>query len=344
MNLKLRTIYLISTLLITGGGAAGAVPPPNPVTIEISASKAGISIGDSVSIRCTVTLPENTRAGVPFPKEKNPLIDLEQQQWTGEEKTPAGTVRRYGFLAYVAATDSVRLGPFAVDYVTAGGDSGQAVSNVLALKVTGVDAAPDSTLRPSRAPFEIGSKGIPSWLIPLAAVVLAALAAWFLLKRRKKRPAPAPVVVKPLDEIEEFESIRALHLREKGQVKELYAMVSTALRGFIGRNMGFDAVHSTTDEIRRMLERRWKDRGVTDSMRVILEESDMVKFAKYLPPDQYSDTVIDRAIVPVRSVLDQIAAERERERLAEEERKRAAAPAPKPAEPGIYGGGEGERK
>ena len=344
MNLKLRILYLM-TLLITGGGAAHAVLPPNPVTIEITASKAGISIGDSVSIRCIVTLPDSVLAGAPFLKEKNPLIDLEQlQQWTSEEKTSAGTVRRYGFLAYVAEVDSARVGPFAVEYVTARGDSGEALSNVLNLRIAGVDASPDSTLRPSRAPFEIGSRGLPAWVIPLVIALLLALAAWYFLRRYRKRPVTVPAVVKPLDEIEEFEHIRALQLREKGQVKELYLLVSTAMRGFIDRNMGFDAVHSTTDEIRRALERRWKDRRVTDSMRAIFEESDMVKFAKYLPSDEYAATVIDRAIVPVRTVLEQIAIERERERLAEEERKRATAPAPQSAAPGNPTGGEGEGK
>ncbi len=342
MNLKLRILYLM-TLLITGGGAAMAALSPNPVTIEISASKAGISIGDSVSIRCIVTLPDSTWAGVPVLKEKNPLIDLEQLQGVTEEKSSAGTVRRYGFLAYVAEVDSARVGPFGVNYVTARGDSGEALSNVLILNVASVDASPDSTLRPSRAPFEIGSRGLPAWVIPLVVALLLGLAAWFLIRRFRKRPVPVPVVVTPVDEVEEFEHIRALHLREKGQIKELYALVSTALRGFIDRNLGFDAVHSTTDEICRTLERRVEDRGVTDSMRAIFMESDMVKFAKYLPSDEHAATVIDRAIVPVRTVLERIAAERERERLAAEERKRAAAPATgAPAAPD--GGGEGERK
>lgn len=342
MNLKLSILYLMG-LLMMGGGAVEAALPPNPVTIEISALKTGISIGDSVTIRCIVTLPDSMRAGEPFLKEKNPLIDMEKQ-WAGEEKTSAGTVRRYGFLAYVAATDSVLVGPFAVGYVTARGDSGEAISNIVSLRIAGVVAKQDTVLSPSRAPFEIPSRGIPSWLIPLVVVLLLALAAWLILRRLRKPPAQVPVVEKPINELEEFEHIRALQLREKGQVKELYALVSTAMRGFISRNMGFDAVHSTTDEIRRSLERQWKDRRVTDSMRAIFEESDMVKFAKYLPPDDYSATVIDRSITPVRTVLDQIAAERERERLAEEERKRAANPAPQSGSSGSSAKGEGEVK
>lgn len=331
-------LFCLICLLAPEAGAVNAALAGNPVTVEISTSKAGISIGDSLTLLCTVMLPEEVQAAAPVLKEKNPFIDVDAQ-WSGEGKTSTGIVRRYGFLAYVSAVDSARVGPFAVRYVTAEGDSGEALSNVLDLKVAGVLKSPDDPPRPNRGPFEINARGVPFWVFPLILALAAALAVWLLLKRRKGF-VPAPASERPLDEIGEFEYIRALQLREKGQVKELYAMVSSAMRGFIHRNMGFDALYSTTDEIRRMLESGWKDRETAVSIRKIFEESDMVKFAKYVPSEELSSTVIDRAIIPVKTVLGQIAAERERERLAEEERKRTSGhiPGNDPVE------GERERK
>jgi hypothetical protein len=232
-----------------------------------------------------------------------------------EEPTASGSIRRYGILAYIVSADTAKIGPFAVRYVTAAGDSGEALSNTLVLPVVGFVEKPDAPLKPSRDPLGIASKGLPGWLYPLIAAILAALAGWLILKKLRIKPALPPAPMKPVDELEEFERIRALRLGETGQVKELYARVSGAMRGFMQRNMGFDALYSTTEEIKRNLARASCDHMVKDSFREVFDESDMVKFAKYLPPDNLSTTIIDRAVVPVKGALAHIA--RERERLAE---------------------------
>lgn len=339
MNQKALILFLL-ILPAAAGRPTWAAPVAGLPSIEISAADTDIALGDSVAIRCTVTVPTGADAGEPSLREKTSLVELERRS-VSEEVSGTGGMRRYDFLAYVFSPDSVRIGPFVVHYVTAAGDSGAVESDVLVLPVRGFLKNPEAPPQPNRSPFEISGGGVPRWVYALlAAALLAAVAVW-LFRKRKRRPAPVPVIERPLDEIGEFEHIRALHLREEGQIKELYARVSGTMRGFVHRNMGFDALYSTTDEIRRKLARNWKDRETADAIRAVLEESDMVKFARYLPPDALSATIIDRAIVPVRKVMDQLAAERERERLAEEERRRTAASSP--AVPAAPAGKEGTR-
>jgi hypothetical protein len=304
------------------GAPAPLTGPPEGLSIEIKASKPRIVIGDSLSLFCTVTLHDSIQTGEPYLKDKSLFIDTEKQ-WMKEEKTPAGYVRRYGFLTYVLSADTLKVGPFVLEYVTSSGRKGEAFSNVLEIRTAGAAEKADAPPKPNRIPLGIPSKGIPGWLLFLILIVLASGVAWYILKRWKqsRRAQGLFLSTKPTDEIEEFERIRALHLLESGQVKELYLMISTAMRGFIHRNMGFDAMYSTTEEIRRTLASQPRYRGVSDSFREIFEESDMVKFAKYIPPVEISSTVIDRAEAPVRKVLEQIAIERERERLAAEETK-----------------------
>ena len=320
-------LYL-AILAAAGGASTQAALPGDGVTVELSIPRANLSIGDSVTVKCAVTIPRGARAGEPFVKEPDPLLDIENRS-VREETTASGSIRRYGFLAYIVSADTATIGPFAVRYVTAAGDSGEILSNVLILPVAGFVEKPDAPPKPSRDPLGIVSKGLPGWLVPLFVVLLAATAGWLILKKLRKKPTRPPAPQKPIDELEEFERIRALRLGETGQVKELYARVSGAMRSFMHRNMGFEALYRTTEEIKRNLARSPYDQTVRDSFREIFNESDMVKFAKYIPPDELSSTIIDRAVVPVRKVLVHIA--RERERLAEEERKHASA-AVKPAE------------
>jgi hypothetical protein len=310
--------FLYCAILAAGASQAPQAPaaiPGDAVRVEISVPRTTLSIGDSVTVECAVTVPRGARTGEPFVKEPDPLLEMESRS-VREETTASGSIRRYGILAYIVSADTAKIGPFAVRYVTAAGDSGEALSNTLVLPVAGFVEKPDAPPKPSRDPLGIASKGLPGWLYPLIAVILAALAGIALFVRATRRVAPPPhAPMKPVDELEEFERIRALRLGETGQVKELYARVSGAMRGFMHRNMGFDALYSTTEEIKRNLARASFDHMVKDSFREVFDESDMVKFAKYVPPDDLSTTIIDRAVVPVKGALAHIA--RERERLAE---------------------------
>jgi hypothetical protein len=321
----INCILFLLMLATPGERLATAALPAGPPTIEISAADSAISLGDSVSIRCTVTIPTGVEVAEPRLREENSSFEIERRI-DSMEKTASGRVQRYEYLIYVFSPDSVRVGPFITPYVTANGDSGVAVSNILDFTVAGFMENPEAPPKPSRDPLEIKGGGFPVWGWVLIAAALVAALAIYMILRRKKKPVPAVIIERSLDEIGEFEHIRALHLKESGQIKELYAQVSGAMRGFLHRNMGFDALYSTTEEIRRKLSRTWKDRESADAIRVIFEESDMVKFAKYTPPEELSSTVIDRAIIPVRRALDVIAEESERARVAEEERRRASAP------------------
>ncbi len=332
--------FLFLILTVSEERPLWAAPIETPPSIEISAAVAAVALGDSVSIRCTVHASPDVEVGEPFLREDNPFIEIERRVGA-EERSGGGTVRRYEYLAYIFSPDSVRIGPFFAEYVTARGDSGEIVSNALEFAVAGFVQSDEDPPEPSRAPIVIAGGRTWAWFLVMAAGLLAFVAAAFLLLRKRKRPAAMTTMEPSLNEIEEFENIRALHLRESGQVKELYIRISDAMRGFIHRNMGFEARYSTTGEIRRKLDLVWGDRDTAEAVGAILEESDMVKFARHIPPDDLINTLIDRSIDPVRKVLERI--EAERERIAKEEIERAAVSSVS-GEPGGRGGKEEERE
>lgn len=301
---------------ITGALMVSADNPSGVVTVEITSTNPQPAIGDSLTIVCSVTRPEGIRTGEPYTAEKNFLIDI-SRQWKTTETTSATTVYRYGFLTYVFEPDTLRIGPFRVDYTTHGSDKAFAESNVLTFIIPVVVASPNSPPAPNRRPFGIASKGIPAWMIAVL-ILLVILAALVIIYRiRSRKPAPAPEPERPVDEIGEFERIRHLKLHETGRIKELYTLTSSAMRSFMHRNMGFEALYDTTEEILDQLGRSSRDSDVTKAIREISQESDMVKFARYIPPADRTSTVIDRALVPVGKVLDEI--EREKARRAAEE-------------------------
>jgi len=151
----------------------------------------------------------------------------------------------------------------------------------------------------------------------LLLLVAAVAAVLYFLRKRKTPAAPTPPP-EPIDEIKEFERIKELRLHEKGKIRELYIMVSNAMRGFLHRNLEFDALYETTEEILDRLSRDSIDDVTYRKIREIFHESDMVKFAKYVPAPELCSTIVDRALVPVRTILERIERERAMRAAAEE--------------------------
>lgn len=303
-----------------------AAPPENP-SIEIYTSKLSPTIGDSLTVICTVTVPEGFNTGEPYILDKSPFLDIERV-WKKKETPDSGILREYyGFLTYVLSPDTLSVGPLNVDYTSPDGDTGTASSNKITLIVKGViknpEAHPPPPPKPNRGPVGIASRGIPLWLtvlIILLAVTAAACVVYFFRKRRVSEVFQPPP--KPVDEIGEFERIRALRLHEKEQIKELYILVSDAMRGFIHRNMKLDALYETSEEIMIYLSRDSIDASILDKIGEVFHESDMVKFAKYTPPADISLTIIDRALLPVKTVLKNIEREKEKAEGTEAECRR----------------------
>ncbi len=319
--------YLVLFFIMFGMVPISVSSTPDSVTIRLDASTSHVTIGDSLSVFCTVTTPDDVQTSEPYLIYKSPLFDIEKQ-WEKSERADTGSVNEhYGFLLYVFAPDTLRVGPFIVQYVTAEGDTGIVQSDTIMFPVTGVVQDPESPPLPNRSPFEIASQGIPFWMIIVLAlfILIAVVVGAYLMYRKKRSLRPVPM--KPIDEIGEFERIRKLKLQESGRFKELYFLVSTALRGFIHRKMEFDALYETTHEITQNLTKTSQDTGITGSISEILEESDRVKFAKYTPAPEFSSSLIDRALEPVNTILADIERKKEAEVSTVQENKKNMAQA-----------------
>jgi hypothetical protein len=133
-----------------------------------------------------------------------------------------------------------------------------------------------------------------SWLLwaglaglVVALAILALL--WFMARRRKRTEAAALTTVvdlRPPEEIayEELERIAGLKLVEQGRFKEHYTLTADCLRRYAEGIYGIPAMDRTTEEFYAALRRARVDGQQVRLFKDFLDESDLVKFAKYVPP------------------------------------------------------------
>ena len=166
---------------------------------------------------------------------------------------------------------------------------------------------PNPPPRPQRELWTLARDLTYGLLIGAAA---AALITWLVLRwLRRPRPAPPPPPPRPPWELafEELAAIRRAGLVTSGQLPEHFDRVSDAVRRYLGLRYGFDGIESTTDEVLQSLRSASPAQATLSSIVVLLQESDLVKFARMSPTAQDCDQVLGRAEQIVRETMPRAA-------------------------------------
>jgi hypothetical protein len=123
------------------------------------------------------------------------------------------------------------------------------------------------------------------WLVGGAALLV--LAFWFLVRRMKSaRPAPPGLPPRPCWEValERLNLLERSKLLSEGRFKDYYSMLSDIVRSYIEARFDIRAPEMTTEEFLALScgFERLKD-GDKTFLGELLQASDMVKFAKFVP-------------------------------------------------------------
>lgn len=180
----------------------------------------------------------------------------------------------------------------------------------------GLDEGGD--IRDLKGPRYIARVWVLLWPWLLAALALATLVGWLILRRRAREPSkvgraspprmPHEVARRALDRLE------ASTLLARGQVKEFHIEVSQIIRTYAEARFGIDALELTTRELIDALRSQDVGDGAIEEVRRFLESCDMVKFARRRPDEGAS-----MALIPVARAFIEATARVEREPSAEPE-------------------------
>ncbi len=278
------------TAAATGPAAAAAdstaSAPPETLKVEASIHPAVVKIGERVSVRFAVPLPDSTArlVGPPAPTSFGELDVVKS------EPAPAGadsagwaldvalfqagdqTLSEIPFLLVSrSGRRPVRLLPYALSVESTLPDTGKAE-----LRDIAPPAAVETRWRWGR--------------IVATLLVLGALAAGLVVWRRRPKRQAIPVpVFEPSIPAEEaaLAALRELErdsLAARGLLKEHYARLSLILRAYLERRFDLPAVESTSEEIRAGLARSpvLSDDDARGLL-ALFDEADLVKFARHDP-------------------------------------------------------------
>lgn len=139
-------------------------------------------------------------------------------------------------------------------------------------------------------------------LATVGAVGIAMLLSWWY---RRPRPVPPPPPPRPAWEtaLAALDELRRSRLIEDGKLVEHVDRVSDIVRNYLGDRYGFDGLEATSPEVRREVRRIVPPPPVLPEIDRLLDEADLVKFARALPAPDDCRALLALAETIVRSTI-----------------------------------------
>ena len=159
----------------------------------------------------------------------------------------------------------------------------------------------EEEFRPFKPIFDFAA----AWWPYILALILLAAAGWYLYQlylRQEEQPEPKPrpeFSSKPfLDPLKQLESsLKQLHsftFESEEDFDQFYVNLGDAIRLYFERLHNIPALESTSGEIMYELNRRSIDEELIDQTQKVLNEADMVKFAKFTPTEDQAKEALDK--------------------------------------------------
>ncbi len=275
-------LILLSFSIVTAGFGADA-------RLEVRLDRDQARIGEPIVY--TLRVPAAPGESVVFPEPADGRFgDFEINR--SSEETREDGVRERRYLLQGFETGSFAIPAPEVTIRGEGGEETVLAGPELEVEIISVlgEEEEDADIRELKSP--VGLPRSYRWILYLAAAAAVFTGAAILLYRkffRRKPAAPPPPPPRAAGEIalEELDRIRKADLPGRGLIKEYYSRVSDTVRRYLENRFALRAPERTTEEF--LQEMATTSHLTGDQQQLVadfLEESDLVKFARYGPTER----------------------------------------------------------
>lgn len=268
--------------------AASSYANEGPLRVRSRAWPTKVTLGDEIKLMIKVDRPRGYSISPPTVKTPVPPFEIKSVDVSSYREDARSVSQTYSIKLTVFQLGDLQIPPLAISYKDAGSRSAQEWTDPIKIKVSGIikGSKEKVDIRPIKGPISLDMRRLRD----LTLLVLAFLLTLFLiikviLRRRHKRPLD-PESLKPAHEraILELGRLEAAALLGGGKVKEFYSELADILRRYLDRRFQMETLELTTFEILKNLKDKEFDAGLIEKIKELLENSDLAKFAKYLPP------------------------------------------------------------
>lgn len=315
--LRFATCYLLlaTCYLLFASPAFAQAPTDAQVRFFVASPEPGqpLTVGDRIILRLEVNHPAGSRVELPKLDKQWEKFEVLDQSLPQDTSGSGGLVTTGQDIAVTLFEPGQYQTPaLVVTHHKPDGAVEELAAPVIPLKVTSV-LTDDKELRDIKPQVDLPVPPLWPWIIVgvwlalVLAVALTLLGMW-LYRRwpRRSRPAEMDEEVfidpRPPEEIAhtELDRIESLKLPAQNRLKEHYSLVADCLRLYIEGRYHIPALEQTTGEIQVAFKKAKTPPREAAAFSALFTESDLVKFARYLPQANEAAGLVNRA----RTIVD----------------------------------------
>jgi hypothetical protein len=282
--------------------------------VEVHVNPSEANVGDRVQLQLSIVAPEiqNVAIQEPFSKDDNTTWILVDKSSSPAEKINATEYRQVvDYTISPMKTGTVELPKLSVQYKPAHGAARTVNADAPAFTVKSV-LPPNANLKELKDIHPPVKLPYPKWIVVTLGLIAAAIAAWIgILIFNKMRGKIRNIVSPPkrLDEwaLAEIAAIEQQKLIEHKKTNEFYTRLSDVIRSYLGQLYGFRAMDMTSYELLCALEDFMTSADAHEQVTDLLNEADLVKFAKSQPQPNECRRSLERGrtiVEETRHLLD----------------------------------------
>lgn len=286
------------------GASTATVDAPSPISVSVEllggdgkalSGSGRLHLGEPGTVRVIVTGPVDARIFVPTNPVLEPFKTRGDPPPTVRQEKDGQAVEIHDLPVVALRVGAKAVPPIEVTWRRPDGSSGSVETKRLRARVSGrlVNEQDPALAGPPGPVSVIATNWVLVWSLSiLGAAVLAALLtliALFFLRRYLAASIPPPPP-RPANELA-LEQLLLLSVEDMASV-DRYAGVVDVLREYLGGRYQFDGLEMTTREMMgSLVDEDLKD--ITDTeIRAVLEDADLVKFARLEPSDDEAKGLI----------------------------------------------------
>ena len=303
-------LFAISCLLFAIGVSPALAQTPEANVkffVKSPAPDQPITVGDPITLRLEVEHPSNSRVILPqLDKQWQDFEVLKQTQAEVVDNGDGTATTGKDIVVTLFAPGQYQTPLLTVTHQQADGRIEELAAPVIPLQVTSV-LTDDQELRDIKPQADLPVPPLWPWILlgVWLALLLAAgltILGWWLYHRPRRQPATVEAVAPVLDTrppeviaYEELARIEAMNLPAQQRIKEHYSLVSDCLRCYIEGRYQVPALEQTTGELQSAFKKIKAARREANVFLNLFMISDLVKFARYLPPPDEVGELIPKA-------------------------------------------------
>ena len=289
-----------------------------PVSVSANVDTARATIGDKINYKITVDFSENIEVFFPETKDKVGGLAVKDFDVTDIEKDKGRTTREFSYILETYKTGSYIIPAFDIKYKEKlKSEVEVAKTPEIFIEIATTLDEDASDVRGIAPPVSLHKSYFRLYIIiaiVFGVLILVAIILHYIYRRNhgETESIPEPLSAHQIA-YRDLESLRAMDLISKGQIKEYYYRLSNIVRHYIENRFKLMAPERTTEEF--LAEMTVTERLTEDHKELVgnfLEHCDMVKFAAYGPDSREIENSFNSAkklVDETREVVQEVAVE-----------------------------------